>query len=179
MNQEFEASNKRFEALQKEIKQGIKENDNRFEETDRRFDKILDRLDNIFVTLGHDFEEFNSLWLQDYFRNLGYPKLTFKKRTFYDENYEVFSDSNDVEVDVFNEKPLIIGEVTIIVRKISKVTIFLRKVDFLKKKFGEPYAVIFVTYGFLPRIRDKALELLENAGVKVYTIRQREVNKMK
>ena len=185
MNQRFESVDKRFEELIASMNQRFKEQEQRFdqklidleERIDLRFEKVFQRFDEMSISLGHDFEEFNSLWLQDFFRAQGFPKLEIRKRTFYDENYEVFPDSHDVEIDIFHEKPLIIGEVTAITRKIDKVTTFLRKVQFLTKRFGEPYAVVYVTYGFLPRIRDEALRLLENAKVKVYTLRQKDIKK--
>jgi len=192
MNQRFEAVDKRFEAVDRRFEELIASMNQRFKEQEQRFDqklndleeridlrfeKVFQRFDEMSISLGHDFEEFNSLWLQDFFRAQGFPKLKIRKRTFYDENYEVFPDSHDVEIDIFHEKPLIIGEVTAITRKIEKVTTFLRKVQFLTKRFGEPYAVVYVTYGFLPRIRDEALRLLENAKVKVYTLRQKDIKK--
>jgi hypothetical protein len=154
-------SNKRFEAMQEQI--------------DNRFDKVFDRFDELTIALGHDFEEFNSLWLQDFLRNQGYPKMSIKKKTFVDENFEVFPDSTDVELDIYCENPFVIGEVTAIVKNISKVTLFLRKVEFLKKLKKKEPQLFFVTYGFRPEFRDKALELLNDANVKVYTLRQRDL----
>ena len=90
-------------------------------------------MDEYSNALGYDFEEFNSLCIQDYLRVQGYPKLEIKKKNFIDENYEVFPDSKDVEIDIYNEKPLVIGEVTAITRKIDKANLFIRKKDFLIK----------------------------------------------
>ncbi len=183
MDKRFEQVDKRFEALIAEMNKRFEQVDKRFEQVNKRFeqgdykfDKVFQRLDDMSTAFGHDFEEFNSLWLQEYLIAQGYPKLTIKKRTFVDQNYEVFPDSTDVEVDVYNEEPLVIGEVTAITRNIAKITIFMRKVQFLKKMKGKEPKVFCVTYGFHPKIRDEALRLLEEARVKVFTLRQRDMN---
>jgi hypothetical protein len=144
-------------------------------DTNQRFEKVFERFDELSIALGHDFEEFNSLWLEDFLRNQGYPKLKIKKRSFYDENFQVFSDSNDVEIDVYHEDPLVIGEITAITKTIDKATLFLRKVEFIKKSNKKNPQIFFITYGFFPKIRDQALKLLEDAGVKVYTLRQKGI----
>jgi len=41
--------------------------------------------------------------------------------------------------------------------------------------FGDPKELFFITYGFKPDIREKAMELLELANVKIYTVRQKDV----
>jgi hypothetical protein len=189
----FIDSNKRFDALQQQIDQNARDTNKRFdamqeqmdkrfnamqEQMDKRFDKVFERFDEFSIALGHDFEEFNSLWLQDYLRVQGFPKLKITKVTIYDENYEVFSDSTEVELDVFNEKPFIIGEITAITKNIDKVILFLRKVEFMKKRNKAEPQLFYVTYGFKPQIRDKALELLEKANVKVFTVRQKDVENL-
>ena len=78
-------------------------------------------------------------------------------------------------MDVYHEDPFVIGEITAITRKLSKVTTFLRKVEFLKKLKGKEPMTFFITYGFLPEIRNEALRLLEEAGVKVYALRHRKM----
>lgn len=174
MNKRFEASDKHFERVDKRFDKIFE----RFDGIDYRIDKVYSRLDEMTIALGHDFEEFNSLWVQDFLRVQGYPKLTIKKKTFIDGEYIVHSDSKEVEVDVFNEKPLIICEITAITKNIEKVTKFLRTIKFLTSKFGEPHSLLFITYGFIPKIRDEALKLLEQAGVKVYSVRQKEVEQL-
>ena len=51
----------------------------------------------------------------------------------------------------------------------------IRKINFLTRSFGEPKELFFITYGFKPEIREKAMELLEQANVKIYTLRQKDI----
>ncbi|MHA1686083.1 MAG: hypothetical protein ACTSYD_06690 [Candidatus Heimdallarchaeaceae archaeon] len=176
MNKRFEAVDKRFEAVDKRFEELIESMNKRFEEQDnridRRFDKVFERLDELSSALGHDFEEFNSYWLQTFLEELGYPRIKIQKKVFYDGDYEVFPDRKEVEVDLFNEDPLVIGEVTAIVRRIDKVTTFLRKISFLEKKFGPAKYKIFITYAIKPEIRDEAIKLLEEAKVETIILRR-------
>ncbi len=190
VDKRFEESNKRYEQLREDMNKRFEQVDKRFEESNKRYDallkkfdertktvdyqfsKVFERLDNLSSALGHDFEEFNSYWLETFLVEQGYPKIKIQKRTFYDENYEVFPDSKDVEIDLFNEKPLVVGEVTAIVRKIEKITTFLRKVAFIEKRYGKAKYKVFITYGVLPEIRDEAIKLLEDANIDVIILRK-------
>ena len=173
IDEHIEESKRRFEAMQKQI-------DERFDaiqkQIDRRFDLVFKRFDELSIALGHDFEEFNSYWLETFLVEQGYPKVAIEKRHFVDLHYRVFPGSKDVEIDLFNEDPFVIGEVTAFVRSIDKITVFLRKIEFLEAEMGEPAKYkLFITYGIAPAIREEAMRLLENAGVKLIALRQRHV----
>ena len=185
MNKRFEAVDKRFEAMDKRFEQLIdtmnkrfEAVDKRFEEqekrVDRRFDKVFARLDDMSASFGHDFEEFNSYWLQTFLVEQGYPKIKIQKKSFYDERYEVFPDSKEVEIDLFNEDPLVVGEVTAVVRNIDKVTTFIRKVKFIENKFGPAKYKLFITYAIHPEILDEAIKLLEEENIKVIILRRKK-----
>lgn len=185
MNKRFEESNKRYEELREDTNRRFEElredMNKRFEEQDkridRRFDKVFERFDELSLALGHDFEEFNSYWLQTFLEELGYPKVDIKKKVFIDDNYEVFPDSKEVKIDLYNSDPLTIGEVTAITRRIDKITLFLRKLKFLEKRLGPAKYKLFITYYIQPEIRDEALKLLSEAGVDVILVRRHKVIK--
>jgi len=168
-------TNKRFEENGKRLDALIAKLDKRFDGVDRRIDKLYDRVQEMPIAFGHDFEEFNTLWMNDFLRAQGYKNIRLERKIFIDEEYVVNDATKNVEIDIFNEDPLVIGEVTSVVN-FFKVTKFIRKVKFLSSKFGEPVSVIFITYGFKPDIRDDALRVLQNNNVKTFTLRQREVN---
>ncbi len=177
IDRRFEESRKRFEAMQQQIDRRFEESDKRFEamqqQIDRRFDKVFERFDELSLALGHDFEEFNSYWLETFLLEQGYPKVAIKKRHLFDKNYTVFPNSKDVEVDLFNEEPLVIGEVTAIVRSIDKVTVFLKKIKFIEKELErEAEYKIFITYAIDPEIREEAVRLLKEGGVTLFTLRR-------
>ncbi len=174
-DERFKESAEQFKAMQKQMDERFKESDERFkamqEQIDRRFEKVFERFDELSLALGHDFEEFNSYWLETFLVEQGYPEVKVKKVHFADTDYEVFPDSQDVEVDLFNENPFVIGEVTAIVRSIDKVTTFLRKIKFLEKQFGRKADYkLFITYMVSPEIRDEVKRLLQENGVTLITV---------
>ncbi len=186
MDKRLEQVDKRLEQVDKRLEQV----DKRFEQVDKRFDemqknmdykfdKVFSRFDDLSMSLGHDFEEFNSLWLQEYLMVQGFQKLDIKKKTFYDKDYSVFPDNKDIEIDIFNDDPLIIGEVTAITKTIAKVNIFLKKIKFIEKLFEEKaHTRLFITYAFKPEISDEAISLLEKNEVKLFVLRQRGYNEL-
>ncbi len=171
---------KRFEAMvtKSDFQKALEAIDKRFEKfedkMDTQFNKVFSRLDELSESFGHDFEEFNSYWLETFLEGQGYPKIDIKKKTFFDQQYEVFPNSKDVEIDLFNEEPLVIGEVTAIVKRIDKITTFLRKVAFIEKRFGKADHKLFITYVIESTIREEALELLEEAGIDIIILRDRK-----
>ncbi|MCF2138294.1 MAG: hypothetical protein K9W43_13765 [Candidatus Thorarchaeota archaeon] len=169
MDRRFEEVFKRFENVDRRFEEVFK----RFENVDRRFEEVFQRFDDLSLALGHDFEEFNSYWLQTFLIEQGYPKIDVKKYHFVDNDYSVFPDSKDIELDLFNEKPLVVGEVTAFVRGIDKVNVFLRKVKFIENLFKctADYK-LFITYAIDAEIRDEAVKLLEDNGVILITIRR-------
>jgi len=106
------------------------------------------------------------------------PDVCSVKRTFIDPHREAFPDSKEVEVDLFCEEPLLIGEVTAMVRSIDKVTTFLRKVAFLEKQFGTPAERLFVTYQFARDIANKARRRLQEAEVRVFALRGQQFTQL-
>jgi len=173
--QELRDEKLRKEAEEKDekLRKEAKERDEKLrKDLDQRFEKVFQRLDKQSLALGHDFEEFNSLWLRDYLEVQGYPRIKIQKKNFYDENYEVFSDSKDIQIDLFNESPLVIGEVTAIVQSVKKVNDFIKKVKFLTDRFGEAKHVIFITYGIKPDLLDEVTRICEKNGIKLHTLRQ-------
>ena len=100
-----------------------------------------------------------------------------KKQQFEDNDYKVFTDSKMVEIDLFNEKPLVVGEVTAITRQIKKVTTTIRKAKFIEELYGEVATKLFVTYAIVPEIKQEVEQLLEKAGFETIVLYQKGLNK--
>ncbi len=193
MDERFDESNRRFEVLQKQMDERFtamqKQMDERFAAVDKRFESMLNamkdgfakmdkrmgslerRMEEISHALGHDFEEFNREWLRAFLNKNGIPDVEIRKRHFVDRNHEVFPDTTDVEIDLFNEEPLLVGEVTAIVRSLEKVEIFLRKVKFIEGLYGRPAEQkLFITYYIEPQILSDVIKKLSEAGVRIISV---------
>ena len=169
IDQRFEESQKRFEALQIEMQRGfeetqksIKEHDKRFDEHDKRFDKhdkrfdesdkksdkMLDILNNLQTQLGKPFEQFARNVIIRILEGEGLSRVLLKPLKLKDKNRFVFPDGTDeIEIDGLSEEPPIIIEITSILRNMDKTNTFLRKKEFIEKKFKKKFRGFFIAAG--------------------------------
>lgn len=97
------------------------------------------------------------------------PKL--ERRSFVDHKMTVHKNSTDVEVDLFSEEPLIIGEVTGAIIEREKIEQFIRKIQFLEAKFKKEATLkIVVTYRIHSRLSKEIRELLKKEGIELIAI---------
>ncbi len=155
IDKRFEESQRRFEELQKEMRQGFEESQKRFEETQKRFeksdkksDKMLDILNNLQTQLGKPFEQFARNVIIRILEGEGISNVLLKSIKIKDKNRFVFPDGTDeIEIDGFSEEPPIIIEITSILRNMDKVNTFLRKKEFIEKKFKKKFRGFFIAAG--------------------------------
>jgi F0F1-type ATP synthase membrane subunit b/b' len=141
-------SDKRFEALQKEMRQGFEETQKRFEESDKKSDRMLDILNNLQTQLGKPFEQFARNVIIRILEGEGISNVLLKSRKIKDKNRFVFPDGTDeIEIDGLSEEPPSIIEITSILRNMDKVNTFLRKKEFVEKKFEKKFRGFFISAG--------------------------------
>ncbi len=151
----FEESQKRFEEIQKRFEESDKKSDKRFEEIQKRFeesdkksDKMLDILNNLQTQLGKPFEQFARNVIIRILEGEGLSKVLLKPIKLKDKNRFVFPDGTDeIEIDGLSEEPPIIIEITSILRMINKVNTFLRKKEFIEKRFEKKFRGFFIAAG--------------------------------
>ncbi len=125
----MERIDKRFEESQKEMRRG-------FEESDKKSDRMLNILNNLQTQLGKPFEQFARNVIIRILEGEGLSKVLLKPIKLKDKIRFVFPDGTDeIEIDGLSEEPPIIIEITSILRNMDKVKTFLRKKEFIEKKF--------------------------------------------
>ena len=148
MRQGFEESQRRFEELQKEMRQGFEETQKRFEKSDKKSDRMLDILNNLQTQLGKPFEQFARNVIIRILAGEGLYNVLLKPIKIKDKNRFVFPDGTDeIEIDGLSEDPPIIIEITSILRDKDKINIFLRKKEFVEKKFKKKFRGFFIAAG--------------------------------
>lgn len=163
-----EESNKRWEELMKEFKERSKQVDDWFDKMDEKIEKILKELR---IGLGYSLEQLSKSVVLKLMESRGYEVEKLEKRHFEDPEMVVHKDSTDVEVDLFSEEPLIIGETTGSIRKLRKVNQFIRKIQFLEQRLNKKATLkVLITYRIREDIQQKAQAKLEKAGVLLITI---------
>src|SRR5271157_2508116 len=131
--------------LKVEIDQRFDKVDQRFDKVDQRFDKVDQRLSEIAIGADVSFERFCKEFIQSFAANEGksVPFIEIE-RHFNDPDQIVNPGNSDVEVDLFCPNPPIIGDVTYKVKDLSKLDIFIRKVEFIEREvFQEPASRFF------------------------------------
>ena len=144
-------SDKRFEEIQKRFDDHDKrfdDHDKRFDESNKKSDKMLDILNNLQTQLGKPFEQFARNVIIRILEGEGLSKVLLKPIKLKDKNRFVFPDGTDeIEIDGLSEEPPIIIEITSILRMINKVNTFLRKKEFIEKRYEKKFRGFFIAAG--------------------------------
>jgi hypothetical protein len=155
MDQRFEAMDKRFEAMQKTMDERFeamqKTMDKRFEAMDKRFETIevdiselKNMVGNIQQTLGKPFEQFARNVVVRILDGEGMENVQLESRKFRDPERFVSEGIEEVEIDGFSLTPPIVVEITSILRSTEKVHKFLRKKEFLERKYQKDFRGFFI-----------------------------------
>jgi len=160
MDKRFEAMDKRFEAMQKQI--------------DKRFAKVYERLDQ--MSFGHTdiVAGVAYIIIKREFRARGLEFELTKKHHFTDENYFVNPDTQDVEIDIFHIKPNILGEITLKITEIDKVRSFIRKIQFIEKRYKESFQKYFFCYYINDNIKTDVELLMKQYDIELILPDQEE-----
>ncbi len=151
-------SDKRFEEIQKRFDDHDKrfddhdkrfdDHDKRFDESNKKSDKMLDILNNLQTQLGKPFEQFARNVIIRILEGEGLSKVLLKPIKLKDKNRFVFPNGTDeIEIDGLSEEPPIIIEITSILRMINKVNTFLRKKEFIEKRYEKKFRGFFIAAG--------------------------------
>jgi len=149
----FEAMDKRFEAMQEQI-------DKRFAKTYERFDQIDFGHTDIVAGVAY-------IVIKREFRTRGIEFEIKKRHHFTDEDYFVYPDSQDVEIDIFHVKPNVIGEVTLKIIDIEKVRSFIRKIQFIEKMYKDKFQKYFFCYSINDAIKADIESLLKRYDIEL------------
>ena len=176
INQRFEEINQRFEALNERLEADRKETAQRFEEINQRFEALTTYIDRRFKELsigyGGTFEGFNKTILRKILQERGIPVEAFNVTPihFKDPTRSVHPDTTDVEINIFNETPPIIGEVTSSLVDLKKLKTFIRKIQFIEQKFNKQFQRFFITLYIDETIQSEAYSLFSENNIEVITL---------
>ena len=165
----FEENNKRFEDNRREVKK-------EFKRLDRRIDNVENALKQGFKELaigyGGTFEGFNKTILRKILESRGIPvkALNVTPLHFEDPYKTIHPDSIDVEINIFNEEPAIVGEVTSSLTTLKKFELFVRKIQFLEEKFQKKFKRFFITLYVDEPIQGIIKQLAIQNAVEVITL---------
>ena len=148
MDKRFEAltkeMDKRFEAMTEEMNRRFERVDKRFEAVDKRFDGIEGILLEIKSNFGRPFEQFARNVVIRILDGEGVEGVKLASKTIRDPGNQVFEDTTEFEIDGFSSSPPILVEITSILKNKLKVEKFLKKKEFIEKKYDMAFRGFFV-----------------------------------
>ncbi len=144
-NRRFEKLSKRIEKQREEIIKSIKKH---YEMNKERIDILSGKIEDLGKSLGVTFEDFVRVNLTEILVAAGILDINQRLESvhFKDPEHKVNLKTDDVQIDLFCENPLIVGEVTESLVSIEKFERLIKRIIFITEKFGrKPDYTIFVT----------------------------------
>ena len=180
MDNRFDATEKRFEAMDKRFDAMQQQMDKRFDamqqQMDKKFGSMDKRLDQIAIGADVSFELFCKSMIKS-FLETEEKKIPYIEtgRHFKDSDYEVFTNTTDIEIDLFCPDPPIIGEVTYNMKDLKKIRKFLRKIQFMEKHiFKQKAQKYFCALEIDPKIYKELESIAEKNQICIISKERKE-----
>ncbi|MGB9806884.1 MAG: hypothetical protein ACPLRT_09030, partial [Thermoproteota archaeon] len=141
------------------------ENQNKlWENYDRMYKYMVTGFRDLSRTLGVTFEDHTASLLEVMLKEMGYPDAKVEKK------YLVYKDEV-IEINLFCEKPLVVGEATISIKSVEEaekeVEKLLKREKIVEEKYGiKPKLMILSVARATPDISDTLKALAEKYGIK-------------
>jgi len=151
-----------FEQMQKQM-------DTRFNKVDKRFNNVNARFDALSLDFGTAIEKISYSFIKQMLESEGiavFPKL---RGHFIDHDYEVHAGTTDVEIDLFSAEIPLIGECSLKITDMNKLEIFLRKINFIEKKYQKKFRRFFFTLNISPLIEEKVKSFCQKWDIKLFS----------
>ena len=164
----WEGQNKLWE----EVKILREEQNKLFENYEKMRKYMLTGFRELRMTLGVTFEEYSAGFLEMMLVEMGYSEARVEKKY-------LVHDGEVIEINLFCEKPLVVGEVTMSIRTIDEINRemekLLKRVEIIEKKYGEkPLMLILSVARPAAEISESLKVLAEKNGVKLIIGREIE-----
>ncbi len=149
-----------------EIKNLREDFQNQFSKLHRRLDKHEDYLKG---SGGMALEQYSLLWFKGILQSKLIPaeKLVWRKK-LKDPDMELGTEI--IEIDIFQDDPLIVVEVTSYLSNIKKLTTFIKKINIIKKIYKKEPHSVFICYRIENDIEDSVVQLCDTNNIMLITI---------
>jgi len=150
--------------LWEEVK-GLREDQKKLWESHERLRKyVLSGFRDLRASLGVAFEDHAASFLEVMLEEMGHPEAKVEKKHLA-YNGEV------IEINLFCEKPLVVGEATVSVRSAEEaegeVEKLLRRVKIVKERYGKPEMIVLSVARATKEAVDTLKALAEKHGVRL------------
>jgi len=150
--------------LWEEVK-SLREGQNRLWVTYERMRKyMVSGLRDLKASLGVAFEDHAASFLEIMLEEMGYPEARVERKV-------LVYDGEIVEVNLFCEKPLVVGEATVSVKGVEEAEVeiekLLKRVRVVEEKYGKPEMIILSVARLTVEAAKVLKALAEKHGIKL------------
>ena len=140
-----------------------------FKTIHRRVDKLEDSIKSV---AGESLEEYSRLWFKGMIEGRGLKVDNIVRRKHIRDEEKVLG-TTDVELDIFQEEPLIAGEITTVLNDLTKITKFVKKLEVLERIYRKKPKGVFICYRIKDEIEDTAIRLLADYKILLISVGKR------
>jgi hypothetical protein len=168
----LEEDRRRWEQHREEDRKKWEENQRKWEENQRvieSLERTIKRgLSKIGARLRVKLEGFSRELINLFLARNGIRNNRVRRLTLFDRDGKVFSYPENIEVDIFIEKPLVIGEITNFLNEKDKIYNFDRKARFIQERYGREARLKFIAcLDIGPGQRKQIYRLATRLGIKI------------
>jgi hypothetical protein len=168
---EMERIHARFEAMQSQIDKRFDIVYKRFEamqnQIDKRFDIVYKRFDEFALDFDTAIEKVGYSIIKDSLESEGITTFPQLRAHFIDQDHEVYAATTDVEIDLFSADIPLIGECTLKIMNMDKLDIFLRKINFVEKRYQKNFRRFIFTLNISPSIKADVEKFCQQWSIKL------------
>ena len=175
VDERFAKVDEHIAQLHAEMNERFAKVDERFAKIDERLDKLMNMTEEIHSYLGGSLEGLVHRFVRRELQARGFRNFVLhQNKTFTDENKAVHPDSTVFEIDLFCQNPLVIVEITSILKNFKKVEDFINKVQVIREQYPNvPIGVIaLVATDIMNDLLPQAAEALHKIGAELITKEQ-------
>ncbi len=135
-----------------------------------RLHRRMDKHEAFWRKIGGEELELHSLmWFQGVLNAKGFPSDNLKWGVKFEDPQRRLGTS-EIEIDLFQENPLLVVEVTSFVDSLDKLLRFVKKIKFIREKYGKTPKAVFITYRIAKEIEEAFMEIQKANEIELITI---------
>ncbi len=155
------------------MEEGFKNMWEEMKELRKSQDKIHRRMDKHEAfwrkIAGEELELHSLMWFQGVLNAKGFPSDNLRWSAKFDDPQRRL-ETPEIEIDLFQEEPLMVVEVTSFVDTLDKLMTFIKKIKFIEEKYAKRPKAVFITYRVSKNIEEAFTEIQKSNSIELITI---------
>jgi hypothetical protein len=167
-DKKWEEQNKKWQEQEKKWEEQNKKWWEEMRKLDLLERRIQKGLSKIGARLGVKLEGFSRALIREFLSRNKMGKSRPRRLVIFDEEGKVFGQPDRIEIDIFIQKPLVVGEITSFLNEKDKLYNFDRKVKLLQERFKKEAKLKFIAcLDVDPDVKKEVYRLAKRLGIKI------------